>query len=235
VPTFLVHLHGVSFLNDDKSSRQTLVARCRSGDRLVLRAEPENPYDRHAVAVLNESGQQLGYLPSDARDSSALLRGEPINACVKGVIGGSSLWNRLFGGAQKSYGLIVQLTKGEPDWTQFGAHRQKAEPVDRAVEKGQVLERKGRIDEAVAQYSRALQAILALNEADPAAAAHRYRPAPVNRLSLLLEKAKRYEEALSTISGWRAVRDPVGLPKGEFEAVTKREARLRKTMSAERR
>src|SRR6266540_4303672 len=158
--TFFVHVHGVSFQNNDKSSRQELVARCRSGDNLVLRAEPQNPYDRHAVAVLNSSMQQLGYLPSDARDSSALLRGEPIT-----------------------------------------------------------------------EYSEALQAILALNNADLVAAAHRYRSAPINRLSLLLEKSKRYEEALSTIIRWLTVRDPIGLPKGEAEAVSKRKARLQKALA----
>ena len=229
--TFFVHVHGVSFQNNDKSSRQELVARCRSGDNLVLRAEPQNPYDRHAVAVLNSSMQQLGYLPSDARDSSALLRAEPITARVEKVIGGPSMWNRLFGGQQKSYGLIVRLTKGEPDWKQSNVHRQKAELVDRAVDKGQALEQQGRIDEAIAQYSEALQAILALNNADLVAAAHRYRSAPINRLSLLLEKSKRYEEALSTIIRWRTVRDPIGLPKGEAEAVSKRKARLQKALA----
>jgi hypothetical protein len=70
MPTFIVHLHGVTFSNPDGSSRQDVIAQCRPGQKLVLRAEPENTYDRHAVAVMDSNERQLGYLPSDARDSS---------------------------------------------------------------------------------------------------------------------------------------------------------------------
>jgi len=55
-------LVGVTFPNADGSSRQALIARCRSGERLTLRHEPNNPADDHAVAVYNPGGEQLGHL-----------------------------------------------------------------------------------------------------------------------------------------------------------------------------
>ena len=42
------------------------------GDRVTLRREPDNPYDRRAIEVIDAAGQKLGYV---ARiDNSALAR-----------------------------------------------------------------------------------------------------------------------------------------------------------------
>jgi HIRAN domain-containing protein len=224
--SFVVRVHGVSFENEDGSSRQELVAQCRSGDPLTLRAEPDNPHDRHAVAVLNAKGEQLGYLPSDARDASAILRGEPIAARVLKVVGGRRWWHRVFG-IERSWGLLVRLTKGEPDWNAFNKHREKAESVDSKVDAAMAAEKAGRIDEAVRLYGEALQSIAGLNKLDPIAAAHRYRAAPINRFSLLLYKQKRYKDAVAAIETWQSLVDPIGLGKADTEAVTKRLNKLR--------
>jgi hypothetical protein len=48
---------GVSF-----DGRQTVVARCRLGDQVILRREPHNPYDGNAIMVLTAAGQQIGYI-----------------------------------------------------------------------------------------------------------------------------------------------------------------------------
>ena len=34
-----------------------------AGDQLILKREPDNPYDDLAIAVLGESGAKLGYIP----------------------------------------------------------------------------------------------------------------------------------------------------------------------------
>ena len=111
---FQVRVRGISFQNEDGSDRQKLAALCKAGDTLSLRAEPDNPHDRHAVAVLNASGQQLGWLPSDAQHSSALLRGELIQATVAQVIDGGRWWHRLFR-IKRSRGVLIELTKGAVD------------------------------------------------------------------------------------------------------------------------
>jgi hypothetical protein len=43
------------------------------GDHLVLRREPENPHDAHAVVVLTGGGDKLGYLPRDRNEIPARL------------------------------------------------------------------------------------------------------------------------------------------------------------------
>ncbi len=48
---------GVSF-----EGRQEIVARLKMGDRIWLEMEPNNPYDRNAVMVTRENGEQFGYI-----------------------------------------------------------------------------------------------------------------------------------------------------------------------------
>ncbi len=43
------------------------------GDHLVLRREPENPHNAHAIAVLTGGGEKLGYLPRDRNEIPARL------------------------------------------------------------------------------------------------------------------------------------------------------------------
>lgn len=48
---------GVTF-----EGRQEVVACLRQGDRVWLEMEPTNPYDRNAIKVSRENGEQIGYL-----------------------------------------------------------------------------------------------------------------------------------------------------------------------------
>ena len=46
-------------------NREALIRRLRVGDPVSLIREPSNEFDPHAVAVLDLSGNQLGYLKRD--------------------------------------------------------------------------------------------------------------------------------------------------------------------------
>jgi len=54
---------GVTFPNDDGSERQAIIRRCKEGEYLTLRHEPDNHYSDFAIQVLRESGEQLGHAP----------------------------------------------------------------------------------------------------------------------------------------------------------------------------
>lgn len=56
---------GESFENYDGSSRQKILKRCVAGETIELVHEKGNRYDRWAVQVLRENGEQIGYLPSE--------------------------------------------------------------------------------------------------------------------------------------------------------------------------
>jgi hypothetical protein len=223
---FIVRLRGSSYANADGTERQQLVARCHTGEQLKLLAEPDNPHDRHAVAVLNSQGQQLGYLPSDARDASAILRGEGITAFVLKRIGGSRWWHRLFG-IKRSYGLLIKLCKSPIDWSAYNKHREAAQAVDALVKDAQAFDSSDASPvEIIACYQSTMAAVINLNKSNPIAAAHRYEQAPINRLTTLLVKQKRFSEAQMAYAAWRAVVDPIGLRESDQEAVQKRMAKL---------
>lgn len=219
-------MRGVSHKNADGTDRQEFIAHCKNGESLTLIAEPKNPYDRHAVAVFNSKNQQLGYLPSDARDSSSLLRDQPISAVVLKRIGGPKWWHGLFG-VTKNWGMLIKLSKGNIDWEKHNQYRNKAEPVDKIVKEAVALEKSSQsIDAVIDSYISAMQAVNELNASSPIAAAHRYEQAPINRLTMALVKAKRKEEAVQAYHEWSKITDPIGLTKADSESLKKRVSKL---------
>lgn len=224
--TFVVRLRGGSYQNADGTSRQSHLADCKDGDTLALVAEPSNPHDRHAVTVFDVRGRQLGYLPSDARDASSLLRGERVSARVERLIGGPRWWHRIFG-IKKHYGLLIRISKAPIDWEAHNSYRDIAQPIDLMVQECLLYERSGApVASVIVRYEAALAAVIELNRANPTAAAHRYEGAPVNRLTMLLVREKRPEDAWRVYEEWSAVADPIGLTKAENEPLRKRMAKL---------
>ena len=54
---------GVTFCNDDGTSRQANLRICMPGDAVLLVPQPNNPADQDAVAVVVPGKGQIGYLP----------------------------------------------------------------------------------------------------------------------------------------------------------------------------
>lgn len=61
---------GVTYPNDDGSSRQELLAKCGKGQKLDLALRPMEQ-DKNAVAVLTRSGEQLGWLSREVASGIA--------------------------------------------------------------------------------------------------------------------------------------------------------------------
>lgn len=53
---------GIGYENADGSSRIDELAKCRRGEPVELRLEPENEYDSRAIAVFSIRGVQIGYV-----------------------------------------------------------------------------------------------------------------------------------------------------------------------------
>lgn len=87
---FYSKVAGVTFQNDDGVPRQRIIARCRVGERLLLRHETQNPASSTAVGVFRENGEKLGYLNARLGGDlcSDLDRGEVIPCCISDLTGG---------------------------------------------------------------------------------------------------------------------------------------------------
>ncbi len=62
--TYTIPVAGESFDNHDGTSRQKIIKSMRLADPVTLLREPDNPYDRNAIAVHHASGQ-IGYVSRD--------------------------------------------------------------------------------------------------------------------------------------------------------------------------
>lgn len=84
---FFAHVAGESFRSADGSDRQAIIPRCRVGDLLMLKPEPDNPHDINAIRVLRQNGEQMGYLQREfaGQVMSRSARGYGFHALVAGV------------------------------------------------------------------------------------------------------------------------------------------------------
>ena len=81
-------------------------------------------------------------------------------------------------------------------------------------------------DKAIALYQKAIDEITAMDATGPAAIALRGARYPINRLSLVMERQKRYQDAMDAIDEYERYNDRVGLVASDDEAVAKRKIRL---------
>ena len=74
-----------------ESYRQDTIRRCRKGERVILKREPDNPHDNNAVAALREDGDQIAYLSRDNAEWVARLmdEGKELEAKIKRITGGT--------------------------------------------------------------------------------------------------------------------------------------------------
>ncbi len=229
--TCYVKVRGISFNNSDGTSRQEIAKKMYVGQSVTLKANPMHKYGRWTVEVFIPNGSQIGFLPADARDASTILRGEPILAKVHKVIGGTNWFSKVILG-KKSIGVVLALSKEEPDWHRFSRIRDKIQPFDDMVKAARAIEKSGDIEKAIGLYKIAIEKIEELTQKDNYASAHRYQPAPINRLSLLLEKKKDYFSALAVIQKHYEVYDPVQPDKVDRTSIKKRYERLIKKLDA---
>jgi len=93
VVNYTIHskIAGVSFHNDDGSSRQEIIRKfCKAGDQLTLKREPNNRYGRgNAIAVHLLTEQQIGYIEHGlSRDLAPKIdAGTRLRATVAAVTG----------------------------------------------------------------------------------------------------------------------------------------------------
>ena len=74
---FFAKVHGVSFKNDDGSSRQKIISQCKVGEELDIIPEPTNRHDPGAMKVCRKNGEQLGYWHAGGRMPSAIAPNAP--------------------------------------------------------------------------------------------------------------------------------------------------------------
>lgn len=225
---FKICLAGVTYCNADGTDRQSLLKKCRSGEEVELRREPDNPHDKFAISVVTARGEILGYIPAgDRRLANEIDRGFQIRASIVAITGGPNLLQRLIGLRGKRYGCVLRIVIGDPDWKSVAPWMDANREIDNLMKVARLSE-KDLPQKSIAQYRGVIAKIMTLDSHGSKARAWRTVKYPIDRLSLLLARQDEKAEALAEIARWRQYADPVGISDAECESITKREARLAK-------
>lgn len=103
---------GVTF-----EGRQLVLEVTRVGDPVMLRPEPSNKYDPHAIAVWvaheDAAALQIGYVPKEiAAEIAPAIEGESLLGKVFEITGGFKKWD----GSFASYGCIITVDIPDTEW-----------------------------------------------------------------------------------------------------------------------
>ena len=131
--SIIAYVEGVTYINDDGSSRQEIVRNCKKGDELILLREPSNPYDTSAIKVCASKKPsllsrllrcepalaQLGYLSKHVASKVAHLmdEGTHVQAVVEDIEQSEKVERTASGTEiEKIYECLVQITANNIKW-----------------------------------------------------------------------------------------------------------------------
>jgi hypothetical protein len=97
---------GVNYNNDDGESRQEIISRCVPFEPITLDHQEDNPYDKNAIAVLRDNGEQIGFLEKH-------LAKEFIGKTKRGYLFTS--YTKTITGQGKNRGVTLVIFIIEPD------------------------------------------------------------------------------------------------------------------------
>lgn len=229
VQKFYVVIVGVSKINPDGTSRQSILSKMKSGEVINLVREYDNKFDKNAVAVKNRKGEQLGYLPMGDRLAHHIDLGGKYAAMVKKITGGPSILDKFLRKKSKNYGCVLQVEKGGIDWEIAKPFIEENKIILNLLLAAKNIE-SSNPGLAIQNYKEAITKIRDMDSKGHMAVAWRSARYPVNRLSLLFEIEKDYKSAYESILDYEATHDDRGQLKNDEESVAKRKIRLEKKL-----
>jgi hypothetical protein len=229
---FCTTIAGVTKQNADGTDRQILIRVLKRGEALKLIREPNNPYDKYAIAVLRTSGEQLGYVPAgDRRLADHIDMGGVVSARVLKILGGPAFLGLFFKAFRKHYGCVIEISKGGFNWEEVLPYTDESRKIEELIKTAQSIETKDPAN-AISMYREAIAQIVSFDKAGTVKAAWRRARYPIDRLSLLLEKRGDFRSAQEAILQYEQFNDAFGLTSKEKKSLDSRKKRLTKKINA---
>jgi hypothetical protein len=109
---------GAKHKNADGSDRELEIEACTPGELVELVLEPENEFDKHAIAVFSERGVQLGYIAAERAPRIGGFMAEHDMVAVFQRVSEFGAWIRVtFDGSTPVLTPTMLIAKDEdPDW-----------------------------------------------------------------------------------------------------------------------
>jgi hypothetical protein len=236
--TFRTKIVGLTHKNKNGTSRQEILRKCSVGESLVLQRDYGNPYDEYAVSVLRKTGEQIGFVPKDVAFRHPAMNdlaphmdhgGEATAKIVAILGGGCNIEINVIGGpGEKPYQLKEKEARELRD-TAKKLHRSDPKEAIRLYRKSimTLLE----VDTLIRETHHFKKQIAELGYD---IGTWRKSPLPIERLTALLEKEKKYSGCLEEIIKYESVEDRKGLSQNDLIKIRKRKRKIKKIIEPEK-
>ncbi|MCK5839118.1 MAG: hypothetical protein KAG99_04675 [Bacteroidales bacterium] len=211
-------------------SSQDVIAGCSLGENVYFNRDHNLPDDKHAVSVLREHGEKIGYIRNDSKLARHLDGEGEYVATVNRIIGGPNLFQRTFGLKGKDYSCIIEIVLSELDLEKHQLFIAGDRKISKIILRAE-SHTKDNPKLAVKNYQQAINAIVEYDQQGTKAQAWRRSRIPVNKLSMMLEKQGKLAEALDIIDWYLGYDDYVGIDKYALDMIQKRMKRIKKKLA----
>ena len=214
--------HINNFTTKLKNVDNITLSRCMVGDDVILIRE--HKIDKpHYVSVTNKNGEYIGDL--DSADASHhylahdIDHGSEVSATIDEVITKNNKTE-----------CFIKISKSEVNWDEIDRFNAKEKEISELIHKAKQFE-KTDCEKAIQAYREATKMLIQMDrECDKYPMTWRTERIPIYRLSLILEKQKKYKECLEEIESYQAYDDKVWLYAGEKEKIEKRKSKILKLL-----
>jgi hypothetical protein len=216
--------HTNNFTTKLKRVDSTVLSQCKEGDTVIL-VRKRRVDDIQHISVSTTNAQRIGDVdPSDAAHhylAHDIDHGTEVSATIEKVIINPSKTE-----------CFVHISKNGVDWDAIDKFSAKEKSISEVIQKAKQCEETD-CGLAIQAYREASEMLIQLDrDCDKYPMPWRSVRIPIYRLSLILEKRKRYRECLNAIESYQAYEDKVWLYAGEWEKIEKRKARVLRLLNA---
>ena len=209
--------HINNFTTKLKNVDEKILSQCKNGDNVILIREHRQGNPGY-VGVTNKRGEYIGEVNSHDESHHYLAfdidHGSEVLATIKEIFN-----------EKKGLQCVIEIKKSDIDWEEDEKFNLKEKEVSKLIYTARQLE-KTDCEQAIQLYRKATEMLIELDrECEKYPTTWRRTRFPIYRLSLVLEKQKKYKECLEEIESYQKYDDKVWLYAGEKEKIEKRKSK----------
>jgi hypothetical protein len=229
--TFRTQIAGITHNNTDGTKRRDILRECIVGERLLLQRNYDNAFDEYAIAVLRKTGEQIGFVPRHVAFRHPAMndlaphmdQGGEAGAKIVSIVGGECEIEIEVVGSDS--GKPYQLREAEArDLRDKAKTLEKSDPKEAIRLYRQSLVKMIEVDSLIRETHFFKNQIAELGYD---LGTWRRSSLPIERITALLEKEKRYKECLAEIENYENLKDWKGLGQADMRTITIRKDRVK--------
>lgn len=214
--------HINNFTTKLKNVDNMRLSRCKVDDDVILIREHKTDKPDY-VGVTTKTGEYIGDLDStDARHhylAHDIDHGSKVSATIHEI----TIKNN-------KTQCHIKISKTEVNWDEIEKFNAKEKKVSELIRKAKQFENAD-CEQAIQTYREATKMLIQLDrECDKYPMPWRTVKIPIYRLSIILDKQRKYKECLAEIESYQAYDDKVNLYAGEKEKIEKRKSKILKLL-----